>query len=87
MDKSGSSHFRDPSPLKSEVVLIEYLDYWQCCCHVWVLQDCLFQIVTELAELGRVSCGEKDIRYLVFGGRQLDCEQISNSQPKVHIKN
>ena len=34
MGKSGSSHFRDPpliseeSPLKSEAVLIKYLDFW-----------------------------------------------------------
>ena len=36
MGKSGSSHFRDPpliseeSPLKSEAVLIKYLDFWDC---------------------------------------------------------
>ena len=34
MGKPGSSHFRDPpliseeSPLKSEAVLIKYLDFW-----------------------------------------------------------
>ena len=36
MGKPGSSHFRDPpliseeSPLKSEAVLIKYLDFWDC---------------------------------------------------------
>ena len=38
MGKPGSSHFRDPpliseeTPLKSEAVLIKYLDFWQCYC-------------------------------------------------------
>ena len=38
MGKPGSSHFRDPpliseeSPLKSEAVLIKYLDFWHCYC-------------------------------------------------------
>ena len=38
MGKPGSSHFRDPpliseeTPLKSEAVLIKYLDFWHCYC-------------------------------------------------------